>query len=194
MLFVFTVEPVILAFIIKVLVVMAFPIMLEKEIMLVERKLVLIVDPVIVNLAIKVLAVIAFPTMLENRMMLVDIVFALIEEADIVEFTVKVLTAIAFVMTVEADMEEFNTIVFPVMVEKKIWLVDILLVLKDDVIIVEFTTMVLAVRELPAIVTNPILFAVSVPLVFDVNVLMVDPVAVLKYKLVAIKLFPTVRF
>ena len=59
---------------------------------------------------------------------------------------------------------------------------------------VELTTRVLVVRDAPTIVTNPILFAVIVPLVFDVNVLMVDPVAVLKYKLVAIKLFPTVRF
>lgn len=59
---------------------------------------------------------------------------------------------------------------------------------------VELTTRVLVVRELPTIVTNPILFAVIVPLVFDVNVLIVDPDAVLKYKLVAIKLFPTVRF
>ena len=64
----------------------------------------------------------------------------------------------------------------------------------DDAVIVEFTTIVLALSELPTIVTNPILFAVIVPLVFDVNVLMVEPVAVLKYKLVAIKLFPTVRF
>jgi hypothetical protein len=37
-----------------------------------------------------------------------------------VEFTDKVLTAIAFVMTVEADIVEFNTIVFPVMLEKEI--------------------------------------------------------------------------
>jgi hypothetical protein len=59
---------------------------------------------------------------------------------------------------------------------------------------VEFTTIVLALKELPVIVTNPILFAVMVPLVFDVNVLMVDPDAVLKYKLVAIKSLPTVRF
>ena len=59
---------------------------------------------------------------------------------------------------------------------------------------VEFTEMVLALKELPTIVTNPILFAVIVPLVFDVNVLIVDPDAVLKYKLVAIKSFPTVRF
>ena len=63
-----------------------------------------------------------------------------------------------------------------------------------EAVIVEFTRIVLAVKELPTIVTNPILFAVIVPLVFDVNVLMVDPVAVLKYKLVAIKSFPTVRF
>ena len=42
------------------------------------------------------------------------------EDADIVEFTVKVLTAMAFVMTVEADIVEFNIIVLPVIVEKKI--------------------------------------------------------------------------
>ena len=70
----------------------------------------------------------------------------------------------------------------------------ILLVLKDDAVIVEFTTIVLALKELPDMVTNPMLFAVIVPLVFDVNVLIVDPVAVLKYKLVAIKLLPTVKF
>ena len=64
----------------------------------------------------------------------------------------------------------------------------------DDAVNVEFTKMVLALNELPDIVTNPILFAVIVPLVFDVNVLMVEPVAVLKYKFVAIKSFPTVRF
>ena len=56
-----------------------------------------------------------------------------------VEFTVKVLTAIAFVMTVEADMVEFNTIVFPVIVEKTIWLVDIAFVLIDEAVIVELT-------------------------------------------------------
>jgi hypothetical protein len=89
---------------------------------------------------------------------------------------------------------EFNMIVFPVIVEKTIWLVDSLFVFIEEAVIVEFTTIVLAMKESPTIVTNPILFAVIVPLVFDVNVLMVDPVAVLKYKLVAIKLFPTVRF
>ena len=47
-------------------------------------------------------------------------VFALIDDANIVELTVKVLTAIAFVMTVDADMVEFNIIVFPVIVEKRI--------------------------------------------------------------------------
>jgi len=118
----------------------------------------------------------------------------LIEEADIVEFTVKVLTAIAFVITVDADIVEFNIIVFPIMVEKTIWLVDILFVVMDEAINVEFTTIVLALKELPDMVTNPILFAVMVPLVFDVNVLIVDPDAVLKYKLVAIKLLPTVKF
>jgi hypothetical protein len=47
-------------------------------------------------------------------------VFVLIEDANMVELTDKVLTAIAFVMTVEADIVEFNTIVFPVMLEKEI--------------------------------------------------------------------------
>ena len=47
-------------------------------------------------------------------------VFALIDDANIVELTVKVLTAIAFVITVDADMVEFNIIVFPVIVEKRI--------------------------------------------------------------------------
>jgi hypothetical protein len=47
-------------------------------------------------------------------------VFVLIDEANIVELTDRVLTAIAFVITVEADIVEFNTIVFPVMVEKVI--------------------------------------------------------------------------
>jgi hypothetical protein len=42
------------------------------------------------------------------------------EEAVMVEFTVNVLTAIAFVMTVEADMVEFNIIVLPVIVENAI--------------------------------------------------------------------------
>jgi hypothetical protein len=64
----------------------------------------------------------------------------------------------------------------------------------DDAVMVEFTTIVLALKELPDMVTNPMSFAVMVPLVFDVNVLMVDPDAILKYKLVAIKLLPTVRF
>ena len=118
----------------------------------------------------------------------------MIDEADIVELTVNVLTAMAFVITVEADIVEFNIIVLPVIVEKEITLVDILFVLIDEAVIVEFTKIVLALNELPDMVTNPILFAVMVPLVFDVNVLMVEPDAVLKYKLVAIKLFPTVRF
>ena len=42
------------------------------------------------------------------------------DDANIVELTDKVLTAIALVITVEADMVEFNTIVFPVMLEKEI--------------------------------------------------------------------------
>jgi hypothetical protein len=42
------------------------------------------------------------------------------DDADIVELTDKVLTAIAFVITVEADIVEFNTIVLPVMVENTI--------------------------------------------------------------------------
>lgn len=45
-------------------------------------------------------------------------VFALIDDANMVELTDRVLTAIAFVMTVEADIVEFNIIVLPVMVEK----------------------------------------------------------------------------
>ena len=44
----------------------------------------------------------------------------MIDDAYIVELTVKVLTAIAFVITVDADMVEFNIIVFPVIVEKRI--------------------------------------------------------------------------
>ena len=47
-------------------------------------------------------------------------VFVLIVEVVMVELTIRVLTAIAFVMTVEADIVEFNTIVFPVIVEKEI--------------------------------------------------------------------------
>ena len=49
-----------------------------------------------------------------------DIVFVLIDEANMVELTDKVLTAIAFVITVEADIVEFNVNVFPVMVENRI--------------------------------------------------------------------------
>jgi hypothetical protein len=44
----------------------------------------------------------------------------LIEEANIVELTDNVLTAIALVMTVEADIVEFNIIVLPVIVENRI--------------------------------------------------------------------------
>jgi hypothetical protein len=67
----------------------------------------------------------------------------------------------AFVSTVEAVIVEFRVSVLPVMVEKTIWLVDILLVLIDDAVIVEFTRIVLAVNELPDIVTNPTLDAVK---------------------------------
>jgi hypothetical protein len=42
------------------------------------------------------------------------------DDAVMVEFTVNVLTAIAFVMTVEADIVEFNIIVLPVIVENAI--------------------------------------------------------------------------
>ena len=65
------------------------------------------------------------------------------DDANIVELTDKVLTAIAFVMTVEADIVEFNIIVLPVIVEKTIWLVDIVFVLIDDANIVELTDKVL---------------------------------------------------
>jgi hypothetical protein len=72
-----------------------------------------------------VLAVIALPVIVEKVIILVDIVFEFIEEAVIIEFTVNVLSSMAFVMTDDADIVEFNIIVLPVMLEKKIRLVDI---------------------------------------------------------------------
>ena len=55
------------------------------------------------------------------------------------------------------------------------------------------TAKVLAVKSMPDMVINSMLFAVNVPLVFDVNVLMVCPVAVEKYRLEATRLFATNR-
>lgn len=74
--------------------------------------------------------------------------FALIDEAVMVELTVKVLTAIAFVMTVDADIVEFNKSVLPVIVEKRIWLVDMMFVLIDEAVMVELTIIVFIVIAL----------------------------------------------
>ena len=60
------VDPFIVEFTVKVLIVIAFPIIVEKEIMLVDTLVVLIVDPVILEFVMIVLAVMTFPTIVEN--------------------------------------------------------------------------------------------------------------------------------
>ena len=85
------------------------------------------------------------------------------DDANIVELTDKVLTAIAFVITVEADMVEFSVNVLPVIVEKTIWLVDIVFVLIDEANIVEFTDKVLtAIAFVITVEADMVEFRVSV--------------------------------
>ncbi len=80
-----------------------------------------------------------------------------------VELTDKVLTAIAFVMTVEADIVEFRVSVLPVMVEKKMTLVDIVFALIEEAVIVELTDNVLtAIAFVMTVEADIVEFRVSV--------------------------------
>ena len=63
----FTVEPIILEFVVIVLIVMALPTIVEKTIMLVDRLFVFTVDPVILKFIINVLAVIVLPIIVEKE-------------------------------------------------------------------------------------------------------------------------------
>ena len=183
MLFVLTVEPVI-----------AFPIIVENWIILVEIEIVLVVDAFSVELTVMVLTSIVLAINLLPSMVTNPMLFAV---------NVPLVFDVNVLMVCPVAVEKYRLVairLFPTIKFRSIVTVGVKKRMVDPVVMrIELTVdiletaKVLAVKSMPDMVINSMLFAVNVPLVFDVNVLMVCPVAVEKYRLEATRLFATNR-